>query len=147
MDDITTRTIVIAVNIFVTIIIISLLVTMFFQMKNIYGAVAKTDTSIYNKFNEVYSMYHGKVETGMGLLNTLKKYEENTEIKITITYDGYEEIREKCKNEAKREVDELRKLMEKGTNYKFEDKYNVTVTNSEDGTVIVDFDRTVEAKK
>lgn len=147
MDDITTRTIVIAVNIFVTIIIISLLVTMFFQMKNIYGAVASTDTSIYNKFNEIYSMYNGKTETGMGLLNTLKKYEEEIETKIIITYDGYEEIREKCENEEKREVDELRTLMEKGKNYNFEDKYNVTVSNLEDGTVIIDFDRTVEARK
>lgn len=146
MDDITTRTIVIAVNIFVTIIIISLLVTMFFQMKNIYGAVASTDTSIYNKFNEVYSMYNGKVETGMGLLNTLKKYEEETETDIIITYDGYENIRDMCEKNGKREVDELKKLMEKGTNYKFEDKYNVAVSNLEDGTIIIDFDRTVEAR-
>ncbi len=146
MDDITTRTIIIAVNIFITIAIVSLVIIMFFQMKEIYGVVATTDTSIYNKFDDVYSMYHGKVETGIGLLNTIKKYEDQTDNQVIIKYDGYQEIRDNLENDE-REVVKLKELMNEGKEYSFEDKYNVTVSDGEDGTVIIDFNRTVQIKK
>lgn len=146
MDDITTRTIIIAVNIFVTIAIVSLVIIMFFQMKEIYGVVATTDTSIYNKFDDVYSMYHGKVETGIGLLNTIKKYEDQTDKQVIIKYDGYQEIRDNLENDE-REVVRLKELMSEGKEYSFEDKYKVTVSDEEDGTVIIDFNRTVQIKK
>ncbi len=146
MDDITTRTIVIAVNIFITITIVSLVIIMFFQMQEIYGIVATTDTSIYNKFDDIYSMYHGKAETGVGLLNTLKRYEEQPDDQVIITYDNYQEIRSKL-GENEREVVKIKELMTEGKDYNFEDKYSVTVSDGEDGTVIIDFNRTVQVKK
>lgn len=154
MDDITTRTIVIAVNIFVTIAIVSLVIVMFFQMREIYGIVATTDTSIYNKFDDVYSMYDGKVETGIGLLNTLKKYEDNKDVEVIITYPNSSNIREEIANENSnlseneqiREVTYLKDLMKNnktynGLTYRYEDKYNVTVSNGENQTVIIHFER------
>lgn len=147
MDDITTRAIVIAVNVFITITIVSLVVIMFFQMREVYGLVATTETSIYNKFDDVYSMYHGKVETGIGLLNTLKKYEDNNDPQIKITYDGYEQIRGKL-NENEREAVVLKEKMNKRDGYSFEDKYNVTVSEDEDEPekIIIDYNRVVQVK-
>ena len=146
MDDITTRTIVIAVNIFVTIAIVSLVIVMFFQMREIYGVVASTDTSIYNKFDDVYSMYHGKVETGIGLLNTIKRYEDKTDIDVLIVYPNSEEIRKIVSDNNLREAEYLKNLMQKnetfnGLKYRYEDGYNVTVIANEDGSVTINFER------
>jgi len=146
MDDITTRTIIIAVNIFITIAIVSLVTITFFQMKEIYGVVATTDTSIYNKFDDIYSMYHGKEETGIGLLNALKKYEDSKEQKVIITYNGYQEVRNELK-ENEREVVKLKELMKQGKDYNFEDRYNVTVSEIDNEILNIDFSRVIQVKK
>jgi len=160
VDDITTRTIVIAVNIFVTIAIVTLLITMFLQMQEIYGTVVETDTSIYNKFDDVYSMYNGKVETGIGLLNTLKKYEEQPDEKVIIKYPDsdiireyidYENLYETEEKNIIREVVYLKELMKKekvhsynekrGTHeFRLENKYNVTVfENEQEQTITINY--------
>ena len=156
MDDIATRAVIIGVNIFVTITIVSLIVIMFFQMGEIYGIVKNTDTSIYNKFDDVYSMYHGKVESGIGLLNALKRQEETKDKFVVIQYEGSDKIREALSEDndgkeierQKRESVYLKELMTgKITDkrikvkYRYEDKYNVTVTESEseNGVLIVNF--------
>lgn len=148
MDDISTRSIIIGVNIFVTMTIVSLVIIMFFQMQEIYGIVATTDTSIYNKFDDIYSMYHGKVETGIGLLNTLKKFEENKDEQIKIVYPDREIIQKYGENNNKREVTVLKNIMQgngteniKGLTHRFklENKYNVSV-KEEDNLLIIRFD-------
>lgn len=144
MDDITTRTIVIAVNIIVTLTIVSLIIVMFFQMQDIYKVVSSTDTSIYNKFDDVYSKYNGKVVTGIGLLNALKSYETNTETKITIYYTDKEMIEKKMTN-GEREVLVLKQEMEnskmgKKSYFRYEDKYNVSVTE-ENGDYVINFNK------
>lgn len=154
MDDVAVRAVVIGVNIFITITIISLVIVMFFQMGEIYGTVSTTDTSIYNKFDNVYSMYHGKVESGIGLLNALKKFEDSTDQYIIITYDNADIVRNqlqiinknKDEDEQKRESVFLKELMTgkqkiSTLTYKYEDKYNVTVEEGEDGVLIVRYDR------
>lgn len=131
MDDITTRTIIIAVNVFVTIAIVSIVIIMFFQMEEIYGVVASTDTSIYNTFDNAYSMYHGRTMTGLGLLNTVKKYEDNTEEKIFIKYPNSNNVKQNAINSNKRESVYLKQLMETSEGFKYETKYNVTVEINE----------------
>ena len=56
MDDITSRTVVIAVGIFVTVTIITMLILTFTKIKDVYGTVATTNTSIYEKFDDIYSI-------------------------------------------------------------------------------------------
>lgn len=154
MDDITTRAVIIGVNIFVTITIVSLVIIMFFQMGDIYGIVASTDTSIYNKFDDVYSMYHGKVESGIGLLNALKKQEESGDKYVIIEYNNADIVRRQLSNfnkgkpvdNQKRESVYLKELMTGkqrivNLSYRYEDKYNVTVTEGENGVLIVRFDK------
>ena len=156
MDDITTRTVVIGVGIIVTLTIVSLLIIMFFQMSDIYGVVLKTDTSIAGRFNDVYSMYDGKVTTGIGLLNAIKKYEDNPDYYVVIKYPKSDELRQEIKayntgrpeNEQRREATELKKLMEQNMQYsgevfRYENKYSVTVSEKTDGTLIIDFVRIV----
>lgn len=152
MDDMTTRVVIIGVNIFVTLTIVSLIVIMFFQMQDIYGLVAKTDTDLYSSFDDVYSMYDGKVETGIGLLNAIKRHEDNDDYFVIIKYPMSEQLRgeieshNKNKNddEKKREATELKKLMEqnktyKGEKFRYEDRYNVTVSEGQNGMLEVNF--------
>ena len=156
MDDITTRAIIIGVNIFVTITIVSLVIIMFSQMGDIYGVVANTDTSIASRFDDIYSMYNGRTETGVGLLNTIKQFEEDNEYLVVIKYPKSNEIRtyledyNKSKNEEnkKREAEYLKELIQNekkaielyGRKYRYEDKYNVTVSESENGILEINFD-------
>ncbi len=139
MEDITTRVIVIAVNIFVTIAIVSLVIIMFFQMQDIYGVVAKTNTSIYERFNNVYSMYNGRTMTGLGLLNTIKKYESKTDQNITVSYPGSGEVKDYALKNNIRESVHLKSLMENEDGYKYENKYNVTVETSDNGQITIRF--------
>ena len=62
-------------------------------MGDIYGVVATTDTDISSRFDDIYSMYYGRTETGIGLLNTIKTFEEDNEYDVVITYPGSEYIR------------------------------------------------------
>ena len=71
MEDISTKTIVIAVNIFVTIGIVSIVVIMFFQMQDIYGVVYSTDNAISGQFDDLYTMIF-KFFTN--IVNHLKKF-------------------------------------------------------------------------
>jgi len=135
VDNITTRAIVIAVNVFITIAIVSIVIIMFFQKKEIYGVVAKTDNSIYSTFDNVYSMYNGRTMSGLGLLNTIKKYEDKTEENIVINYPGSDSIKEYVSVNNIRESVYLKSLMEDNIGYRYEDKYNVTVDTAQQGLV------------
>ena len=125
---------------------------MFSQMGEIYGVVANTDTSIASRFDDIYSMYHGRTETGIGLLNTIKAFEEDNNQDVVIMYPGALNIRSyledynhaRDEKEQKREVEYLKELIEKqdtkyGAVYRYEDRYNVTVSEREDGKLIINF--------
>ena len=141
MDDITTRTVVIAVGLFVTMMIVSLVIIMFSQMQEIYGVVSKTDTSIYSTFDNVYSMYNGRTMTGLGLLNTIKKYEDKINENIVVNYPGSYNIKDYVSKNNIREAVYLKSLMEENIAYKYETKYNVTVETSAEGQVTIVFSK------
>lgn len=137
MDDITTRAIVIGVSIFVTLTIVTLVITMFFQMQEIYGIVATTDTSIYSAFDDIYAMYYGRTMSGLGLLNTIKRYEDRTDIDVVVVYPGSSDIKSYIESANAsgtqtplRESVYLKSLMEQNNGYKYETKYYVTVEGS-----------------
>lgn len=128
-----------------SILIFSLLVITFSQMQKIYGLVATTDNSISSTFNNIYDMYNGRTMTGLGLLNTVKKYEEARTEKIVVAYPGSDTIKEHIsKNGNIRESVYLKSLMEDSGQYKYETKYNVTVDVTNDNTTIISF---VEIRK
>ena len=129
--------------------VVSLIIIMFFQMKQIYGIVGTTDTSIYNKFDDVHSMYDGKVESGIGLLNVIKKYEDTPVSGVIIEYPNATSIRDYLevynlnlpKGQQKRESTYLKELMldPKNNTYKYEYKYNVTVIENSQGQIEINF--------
>lgn len=146
MDDLGVRAVIIGVSIFVTITIVSLVIVMFFQMGEIYGLVSSTDTSIYNKFDNIYSTYHGRVESGIGLLNTLKKFEENPDVDIVIDYPGRSDVRAYAISNGLNESNLLKKLMlgmglpNIKKEYKYEDRYNISVEEQQDGKIKIVFE-------
>lgn len=135
MSDTTTRTIVIATNILITIVIVSLIFGMFGKMKEIYGIARETDNSISASFDSVYETYNGKKENGLGLLNTIKKYEDDPKSNIKIVYPGCETVRALAKTEGKREAVILKNSMEgietRISGYSYEKKYNVRVVEDQ----------------
>lgn len=154
MDDLSVRAVIIGVNIFVTMTIVSLLILMFFQMGEIYGLVASTDTSIYNRFDDIYSIYEGKIESGIGLLNTIKKFEENPDNNIVIEYPDCVNVRiviagtkDEATNEPIRESVFLKKLMlgakhpKISTVYKYEDRYSISVETDEKDILKIVFNK------
>ena len=155
MSDITTRTIIIGVGLFVTLTIVGLLVGMFGQMREIFGMVNKTDTSIKSQFEDIYSMYNGKVESGVGLLNTIKKFEDEKSW-IKINYPQKNIITSHMESyyiaygKSLREAVCLKGLMENNKCYdrnlntapiKYEDKYIVSVEVIEGGITQINFSK------
>ena len=149
MDNITTKAAIIGLSIFITLSVITLVITMFTKMQDIYGIVLTTDTSIHSLFDDVYSIYNGSVESGIGLLNTIKKFEDKTvpqNNNIEIIYPNCEEIRKYIKDYNK-VVDEDEKLREAvylknimlGQENAFEKKYNVIVYEAGQDQVIIEF--------
>ena len=146
MSDTTTRTVVIAVNILVTIVIVSLIFGMFTKMKEIYGLAKETDNSISTSFDSIYETYNGKKENGLGLLNTIKKYEDDPKANIKIVYPGCEAVRNLANDEGKREAVILKNAMEgietRLSGYSYEKKYNVRVVEdqSQEAMYIITFE-------
>lgn len=147
MDYMTSRVFIIAVGIFVTLTIVSMVIVSFFQMRQIYGVVLRTDTSIYDKFNDIYSMYDGKQSNGIGLLNAVKKYEDDVSKDVIVVYTGYEAVKEQAQTSNKREAVVLKEKMEENKNneattegkFMYEDKYNVSVSKNDEGITIISF--------
>lgn len=170
MDDMATRAIIIGVNIFVTITIVTLILMMFNELGGVYGLVKNTETSISSRFSDIYSVYNGKSESGLGLLNTLKKFEDEGVTPIVIIYPSSTEIKEYITNynigrKEENKITESRYLkimMEKsklsaenfknqyGENYDtlkligdfaYEDKYDVQVLETEQGLIMINYFR------
>lgn len=126
MEWISARSIYIGVGIFVTLAIVSGVVLSFNKMGDIYGQVAKTEISIKDQFDNVYAMYNGAKLNGVDLLNTLKKYEDDKN--VNVEYPEHKVVKNKAKDESKREVEILQELMEaKKTGFSYEKKYTATV--------------------
>ena len=115
MKDVSMRAILVAVSIFVTMIIVTILFGSFNTIKEIYGTVNKVNNSIYDTFNDIYAMYNGKTENGIGLLNTIKKYEDNDS--VLVRYPQYQLIQGDSIATGKREVEYLKTLMENEEEY------------------------------
>ena len=153
MDDISTRTVFIAVGIFVSITIVTLVIMMFSQMKEIYGVVITTDNSIHSRFDDIYSMYHGRVESGIGLLNAIKKFEEDNPDEVVIMYPNAMKIKQHIENHNATNLEQyqitesefLKNLIVKSNtdfgSFKYEDKYDVTVEQDENEKITITYTR------
>lgn len=91
MDEISNRALLIGMGVFVTIIITSGVFYALNQMKVVYSQVYETNISLQDMFGE-YEEYDNTTKTGIDILNTMKKYRNDS--LVTITIDGSEQNKE-----------------------------------------------------
>ena len=84
MDDTSTRAINFAVALIVTLVVVTLVVASFSKIKEVYKLTKNTDISLHGRFENIYQTYDGKELNGMGLLNTIKKFEDSNKYKVEV---------------------------------------------------------------
>ncbi len=108
------------VGIFITLLIVSGVITIFSQMQQIYSNVSNTDTNVTTRFGK-FAMYDNTEITGLDLVNCANKYyNENL---VVVYYSGRD------LNNADG-VNYLQELVDNGT-LKYEDKFRSTVEEVE----------------
>ena len=108
------------VGIFITLLIVSGVITIFSQMQQIYSNVSNTDTNVTTRFGK-FAMYDNTEITGLDLVNCANKYyNENL---VVVSYSGRD------LNNADG-VNYLQELVDNGT-LKYEDKFHSTVEEVE----------------
>ncbi len=143
MEDVSPKVLIFAVSLFVTMVVVSLVVITFGKIKEIYSMTKNTDNSIHASFENVYQTYDGKKLNGMGVLNTVKKFEEENDLVSEVRYPGYTGVRTTANSTGKREVVVLKECFEKrltkgGHTFKYETKYTAQVKEI-DGKTIIEF--------
>lgn len=86
MDYTTSKAFIIGVGIFVTLTIVSLFIVVLNIVVDIYNSTETTDTSIIAQFDNLYSMYSGAELNALNLMNTLRKYETDTTVRIGVKF-------------------------------------------------------------
>jgi len=123
LDEISSQAISIAVGVFVTIAIVSGVFYVINEMKVIYEQVYETDISIQSSFSE-FEQYDNTVKTGIDVLNVVKKYLNNSQVKITISGVEIDETSTFYTNYVnKKNTDQLENFLSKLG----EDRYNSSV--------------------
>ena len=141
MGETSTKAINFAVGIFVTIVIDTLVVASFNESKKVYRLTKNTDTTIHSQFDSIYLTYDGKQANGMELLNTVRKYEDATDIIGYVDYPGGSTIKSLARTNGLRESEQLKKFLDEnksynGIRYKYENRYKITVKQISGQTVI-----------
>lgn len=120
MGESANKAIMFAVSIFITLIIISGIITIFSQMQEIYKKVDSTDTTIGTRFGS-FASYDNTKLTGLEVINCANKY-YNKDL-VVVTYNGIQVNTESG-------VAYLDEQYNNG-NLKYEDLYNSIVENVE----------------
>ncbi len=84
MDYMSNKALIIAVSLFITMAIASAVLYTVNQVTGVYKQVYETDTLIQNNFDE-FDAYDSAEKTELDLLNTAKKYKDNTAVYVTLT--------------------------------------------------------------
>ena len=134
MDENATTAIIIGTAIFVSVLIISLILASFDEMKEIYTLVKDTDIGINTGYVE---NYHGRVLNGMDLLNALKMAEVEYEVSVIIEYPGKQAVVSAANDSGLRESEIMSNLLKEGEGqYNYSNNYNVSVDGEGDYVVI-----------
>jgi hypothetical protein len=132
MEDTSTKAISFAIGIFVTMIIVTLVVASFSKIKEAYTLTKNTDIDIHSQFDSLYLTYDGKELNGMGLLNTVRRFEDDINIVEFVDYPGRTNIKNLASTNGIRESEQLKKFLDQnklygGVRYKYENEYRVEV--------------------
>lgn len=131
MDYATNKAIMIAVGIFITLTIASAIFVTINQVKGIYGYIYKTDVSLKNKFGE-FDMYNGVTMTGLDMLNTVKKYANNSLVEITYFGGNIQTDGQRDSNNVISNITKITNV----SNYTYYTKYHVEYKKENDKNVI-----------
>ena len=85
MDEITTKALIIGVSIFVTLIVVTVIIFEFTQIKDIYKGVGETNVSFESNLDE-FDKYRdsNNVFSGIDVKNTLAKYKNNKLVEVCV---------------------------------------------------------------
>jgi len=134
VDEIAVKALLVGVGVFITIIITTLIIAEFFEIRQIYKHVAETDVSFESKFDELSKFRDPSNEfRGIDVKNYIKKYKNDGRIELC--------VEEKCEDEidlkaiCDKEIDGGIKNCSDIYNAKFEDTnvgYRITFNKIED---------------
>lgn len=80
MDDISTKYIIMAVGIYITLIVLTSVILVINKVGDVFSVTNRTDISIQSRIDSIEDMYHNSVLNGVGLVNTITKYEEDATV-------------------------------------------------------------------
>lgn len=144
MDNVSSKFFVIGVGILVTLTIVSGVILGLAKMGEIFGLVENTNTSIISQFDSLYAMYNGTETNVIGLINTLRRYEQDESVVIVETnYTPLDdsgiaiEIADRRTEEYKaKRIAKIEEERENGnSDFQYESKRKITVI--EEGTYTV----------
>ncbi|MEG2348785.1 MAG: hypothetical protein RSB67_03975 [Clostridia bacterium] len=81
MDENANKAILIGVAIFITIAITTGVIYTIGKIKEVYKEVYETDTLLSNRFDE-FDQYNNAEKSFIDFINTIKKYADNSEVKV-----------------------------------------------------------------
>ncbi len=119
MDDIVTKALIIGVSIFVTLIVATVLILEFTQIKDIYRGVAETNIRFEDRLNE-FDKYKDSNNyfNGLDVKNTIEKYKNDEGVQVCVISGGnmvcddtLEIAEEKYKEEYKSYIDEENSIL------------------------------------
>lgn len=128
MDYITSKTFMIAIGIFVTLVIVTGLILVFTKISDIYNLTENTNTSILSQYDNLYSMYSGAKLNTVGLLNTLRKYQEDPEVGVKIIMNG---VTMDAVDENKKSVIQIIEGYVENNDLGYEEMFNVKVEEND----------------
>lgn len=153
MDNLTSKYIIFAVGLFITIIVSTMLFSTYGEVKGIYEGVSETNISIKDLYDDIHIQYHGTQQNGVDLVNTLKKYEGERYIEVKYPNPIQENVVVFSGNRTEREVDILYELMKQDNSagtinedfkndygyefpYSYSSKFDVSVEKNGSKTII-----------
>ena len=110
MDNLASKYIIFAFGLFITIIIITLLISTYDEVKGVYEGVSKTNISIKDLYDDIAIQYNDTRQNGVDLVNALKKYEG--ERYIEVIYPLKDDVITFSTNRMEREVDTVYRLLQ-----------------------------------
>lgn len=132
MDNITNRAVLIGVSLTITVAVVSVLMIVINQTREIYKLNEENSFLFTEGFSE-FDMYNNTRVKGIDVMNCMKKYESDDRIVININ-TGATKISARCgeKTSILRQINELRSILEK--EYVGESGYNIFYKATYDDT-------------
>lgn len=82
MDEISTRYIIMAVGIYITLIVLTSVIFVANNVGDVFSVANKTNISIQSRIDSIEDMYDGATLNGVDLVNAIARYEEDDTVTV-----------------------------------------------------------------